>query len=347
VVKREQAAAAAAIAARPREPEFCRLRGSAERIAPGIVFNVPPFVETSVDGQSLAVGFADNPTSAAGIVVDPLSLSVKYAFRRVNAGKVASVVPKVTDGQLSFVVNLENDEFKETRPVAGPPPFTLAHNVEGFVRQRTNERTETIWPLDIDAAITGARLATVDETGYAVTYRQGGVNGSVWLGWLTPEGQSRTAPFAIPTDAKFVGQPSIAASDSTALVAFAGRPNDKDRWQVHLAKSVNASRDVVELTLETPAGGPGGDNIAPSVVGLSAGRFLLQWSEGTVGHWQVRVQTLDEKLRAWGPPISASASDMNAGQGSLWVHGSRAVSLFIVNVGRSAELWAASLDCPR
>lgn len=341
------AAAAAASASKHREPAFCHVVGNAARIAPNIVFNVPPFVETSADGRSLAVGFADNPVSAAGIIVDPVSLSVRYAFRKANSSKVASVVPQVSGGQLSFAVNLDSDPLKDARPVAGPAPFTFSHNVEGFVRQGPSLPTETIWPTDIDAVVTGARLATLDTTGHVVTYRQGGMNGSLWVGWLTPEGRSRTAPFAVPTSAKFIGQPSIAAGGASGLIAFAGRINEKEHWQVHLARVGTGSQQAFEHTFQTPAGGPGGDSIAPSVAALDPGRFLLQWSEGTAGHWQVRVQTLNEQLQPWGPALNTSPSELNAGQGTLWVRGSHAVSLFIVNVGRGAELWAASLDCPR
>ena len=347
VLKKDHTAIASASSAQPRELPLCRLAGTAERIAPNIVFNVPPFVETSADGHSLAVGFADNPTSAAGIIVDPVTLSVKYAFRQASSGRVATVVPRVSDGQLSFIVGLDSDALKDARTVAGPPPFIFAHNVEGFVRQLPGARTETIWPTDIDAAISGARLVTVDQVGHAVTYRQGGVNGSLWVGWLTQDGQSKIVPFVIPTDAKRVGQPSIAVNDAATLVTYAGRLDDKDHWQVHLAKMLVGGRDSIERTFDPPAGGPSGDSIAPSAVGLDGGRFLLQWSEGTAGHWQVRIQTLNENLQALGPPINASPAEMNAGQGLLWVNGSHAVSLFVVNVGRSAELWAASLDCPR
>jgi len=347
VLRKDHAAVASTSSAQPRELPPCRLAGTAERIAPNIVFNVPPFVETTADGRSLAVGFADNLASAAGITVDPVTLSVKYAFRQASSGRVATVVPRVSDGQLSFVVSLDSDVLKDARPVAGPPPFTFAHNVEGFVRQLPGARTETIWPTDIDAAISGARLVTVDQVGHAVTYRQGGVNGSLWVGWLTQDGQSKITPFAIPTDAKRLGQPSIAANDAATLVTYAGRLSDKDHWQVHLAKMLVGGRDPIERTFEPPAGGPGGDSIAPSAVGLDGGRFLLQWSEGAAGHWQVRIQTLNENLQPMGSPINASPAEMNAGQGLLWVNGSHAVSLFVVNVGRSAELWAASLDCPR
>ena len=343
----ENAAPPGQSSARPPPQVVCKLVDSAERLAPSIVFSVPPIVETAVDGRSLAVGFADTPTSAAGILVDPVTRAVKYVFRNATSKRVARVVPLVAGGQQSFSVGWDSDALKDARPVPGPPAFTFGHNIQGFSRQVNDGPPELVWTTDIDAAVSGARLVSVPNVGHAVTYRQGGTSGSIWLGWLTPAGTSRKVPFALQTEAKLIGQPSIAASDATALVSFAGRATDKDRWQVHMFKATADSGDSTEQVLEQPAGGLGGDSIAPAAAGLGSGQFLMQWSEGGSGHWQVRVQTLSATLQPASPAINVSPTDANAGQGVLWVNGTHAVSLFIVNSGRSSELWAASLECPR
>ena len=325
----------------------CSLVASAERIAPSITFNVPPIVETTPDGRALAVGFSDTATSAAGIIVDPVTRSVKYAFRKTSNERVATVVPRIANGQLTFDVAWDSDVLKDARPVAGPPAFVFGHTVEGFSRQVGAARSETVWPTDIDATISGARLITVPNLGHAVTYRQGGKTGTIWVGWLTLDGRSRIAPFAVQTESKLVGQPNIATSGGSTLVTFAGRANDKERWQVHLFKAPADGREQSERVFGQAPDGPGGDSIAPVAAGLGDGRFLLQWSEGSAGHWQVRVQMLSESLQPLGPTMNVSPPDTNAGQGVLWVNGTHAVSLFIVNAGRGAELWAASIECPR
>jgi len=323
----------------------CRQLGNAERLAPSISFNVQPVVATALDGQSLAVGFADSSTSATGILVDPVTHSVKYAFREAGKARVTSVVPRLQGIQWSFAVSRDSDAFKEARVIPGTPDFKFGQTVEGFARQVGNFSPETIWPTDIDAPCTPARVANLAGVGTAVAFRQGGQSGSIQVGWLTKDGHSKFAPKAIKSDAKSVGHPSIATSGSSILVVFAARKSDSDPWAVHTAlvpKDGSAARAQRLATIE---GGPGGDAIAPVAVGFGDGRFILQWSEGTTGHWQVRVQTLDEHLKLWGPPTNVSPPRVNAGQGTLWVNGTNAVSLFIVSVGKGAELWAASLHC--
>ena len=337
------AAAPSSTTSRPTEP--CKLVGSAERLTPSIALNVAPIVATAPDGKWLAVGFADTTNSAAGILVNPLTRSVKYAFREAGSRRVSSVVPRVQGSELTFAVARDTDTFKETRVIIAAPDFSLGQTVEGFSRQGGSANPETIWPTDIDQPCTGPRLISVPNLGHAVTYRQGGQSGSIQVGWLTPDGHSRVAPGPIKTDAKSIGQPNIAVSDSKVLVTFAGRASDAEPWAVHAALVTTAGSSSPAQRLALPAGGPGGDAIAPVAAGLGEGRFILQWSEGATGHRQVRVQTLDAKLQPWGPPVNVSPADTNAGQGVLWVNGVNAVSLFVVNVGRSAELWAASLQC--
>lgn len=337
------AAASSSTPSRPKQP--CRLVGAAERLAPSVALNVAPIVANAPDGKSLAVGFADTANSAAGILVDPITRSVKYAFRQAGASRVASVVPRVQGSQLSFAVARDKEAFKESRVVSGPPEFSFGQTVEGFARQLGQANPETIWPTDIDTPCTGPRLLTISNLGHAVTFRQGGQSGTIQLGWLTLDGRNRIAPRALQTEAKSVGQPAIASSGSRVLVTFAGRASDAEPWAVHAALVPAEGADGRAQRLPLAPGGPGGDAIAPTAAGLGEGRFILQWSEGSAGHWQVRVQTLDAELQPWGPAVNVSPADTNAGQGVLWVNGTTAVSLFVVNVGRSAELWAASLQC--
>jgi hypothetical protein len=328
----------------PRQP--CHLVGVAERLAPSIALNVTPIVANAADGKSLAVGFADTANSAAGILVDPITRSVKYVFREAGTSRVASVVPRLQDEQLSFAVARDKESFKEARFVTGAPDFTLGQSVEGFARQVGSANPETIWTTDIDTPCTGARLVTIAGIGHAVTFRQGGQSGTVQVGWLTPDGHNRAHPMSLTTSAKSVGQPSIAASGAHVLVTFAGRASDSDPWSLHAALWDTAGANASARQLPTATGGPGGDAIAPVAAGLEQGQFILQWSEGSTGHRQVRVQTLDAHLQPLGPAVNVSPTDSNAGQGVLWVNREHAVSLFVVNVGRSAELWAASLQCP-
>ena len=95
-----------------------------------------------------------------------------------------------------------------------------------------------------------------------------------------------------------------------------------------------------------PSGGapPGSEAISPAAAG-AGDRWVLQWTEGTTGQHDVRIQTLDSTLAPVGDPVTVSPRGANAGQGVVWVHGERGVSLFLVTNGRSHELWGAALKC--
>lgn len=325
----------------------CRAVTHAERIAPNVAFQVPPSPKTAGDGQSVAIGFADAATTASGVVVDPVSLSVKYVFRRSESAKIASVVPAITAGRLLFDVALESDKLKDVQSIGGTPPVVFGLSQDGFARQTSGGPVEVVWPVELDVPISGTRLASLQPLGHVVTYRQGGKTGALWAGWLTPDGRNKVLPAPLRTDAKFVGQPSIAAGATSALVTYAARASERDNWQIRMIQLSPDGQQTLEHVFETPTGGPGGEAIAPSAVALDQGRYLLQWSEGTAGKWQVRVQMLGGNLQAEGAPLNVSPPDLNAGQGVLWINGAQALSLFIVNVNRSAELWATPIECPR
>jgi hypothetical protein len=92
--------------------------------------------------------------------------------------------------------------------------------------------------------------------------------------------------------------------------------------------------------------GTGGGAISPALSAIAGGRWLMQWTEGASGQYQVRVQTLTSDLIAFGSPQLVSPKGANAGQGIVAPFEKGALSLFILTTAGHDELWGASLSCP-
>jgi hypothetical protein len=113
---------------------------------------------------------------------------------------------------------------------------------------------------------------------------------------------------------------------------------------VRLAAAPAAGEPTL-VAFETPPGGPGGSSIAPFVGRFGDGEWILQWTEGTSGQYQVRVQRLDQNLAPLGEPHQVSPKGANAGQGALVAVGSKVLSVFIQTTAGHDELWGATLSC--
>jgi hypothetical protein len=94
-----------------------------------------------------------------------------------------------------------------------------------------------------------------------------------------------------------------------------------------------------------PAGGSGGGNIAPAVSALGDNGWLLQWTEGAAGAYQVRLQRLNAKLEPVGDARLVSPKGANAGQGAVIATGSHVLSVYIQTTAGHDELWGASFEC--
>ncbi|HEY5959683.1 MAG TPA: hypothetical protein VIV60_24175, partial [Polyangiaceae bacterium] len=245
----------------------------------------------------------------------------------------------------AFHVVREDSLLKQARAVAASHDFVFGLSESGLSRQPLGAAPEMIWPVEAATPITDPRLSSLVGLGHAVTFRQGGQSGNVMFGWLTEDGRARAGPFVVKSSATFVGTPSAATNGSSAMLAYAGRAAESEPWRIYLAQADvgQPPRPASELT--QPPGGPGGDSIAPNLAALSHGQWLLQWAEGAQGQRQVRIQTLDNEGRPIGMAHTVSPVGSNSGQGLLWTLDASAVSLFVINVGRSAELWAAPITC--
>jgi hypothetical protein len=314
--------------------------------------SVAPIALESSFRKRVAVGFAESATTAAGITVDPLDLSVQFPYREVQDKKILSVVPQILKDSLSFVTVREGIQLSQARALTLDHQLLFGVMTAGLSRMLAGQSPETVWPLDAKTVITDPRIVSISGLGHAVTYREGGQNGEIKLGLLTTTGQSLSTPVTVPSPVSILGTPTIAASTTSAhhpqlLLTFAGRNTETESWSIYLSLVGWSKPPKIAQAFSLPDGGPGADAISPSVTAISDGHWLLQWSEGPTGQRQIRVQLLDGSLRPVGKAHTVSPANTNSGQGLLWVDGNRAVSFFVVSTGKQTELWASSLVCSK
>ena len=329
-------------------PFECLPTRAAQRLSPRISMAVAPLAIEWDKSERIAIGFAESATTAAGITVDPSELGVQFPFRELSDKKLVSITPILLGPKVSFVTVREGIELAQARAVTDSVQFLFGVGNAGFSRQLQGQRPELVWSLEGNSNVTDPRIATAIGLGHAVTYRQGGQNGRIMLGFLTQTGQSFAAPTALTTTASMLGNPTVAVNASTqTIIVFAGRSSETEPWSLFASRAAWGKAPEPAKLLSLREGGPGGDAISPSMVGMPHGYWMLQWSEGQTGQRQVRVQLLDSELRPLGKAHTVSPQGSNSGQGLLWAASTRAVSFFVVSSGKQAELWASALSCSK
>jgi hypothetical protein len=338
--------ASAAPAPPPVPPAGCIIEKPAQRLAPVAFAGVPPVVAVAPDGRHVAIGVATSKDHALGLLLDPAALTAEVGFDQTSAeGAVLGVVPLVHAKTLAFAVDRADAKLAFSRTVDAATPFSIGVGPEGFSRL-TGDTLSVIWPgKSPNPTITTPRVATVQGTGHAVVFRHGGQEGKVLAGWLHEDGTALANLKAVGTDATLAGTPTVSANDGAVLVAFASKLSASEPWRVELATAAHGALPERASVFQVPAGGPGGEAISPSSEGLTKDRFLLQWTEGSAGNRAVRVQILTGDLVPQGEPITLSSPEQNAGQGALFVQGTRAVAMFLVKQETTHELWGATLTC--
>lgn len=294
----------------------------------------------------MLVGFAENATTAVGISVDPIDLDIGIPFREENESRVVSVTPLGSYGSPQFFASRESLPLRKARLVDATRDFLFGLSDTGFSRQFEGGEVDPIWAVDAKTNVTDPRISSISGLAHAITFRRGGQTGAIMLGWLTESGQSLAGPYQLQSEVEFVGTPTLATSSDSALVAFAGRATESAPWSLFLSEAKVGHPPTPAKPIAQPTGGPGGDSISPALISIPNHQWLLQWSEGPQGQRQVRIQTLDSNANPGAVPHTVSPLGSNSGQGLLWSSGRTAVSLFVVSVGRSAELWATPLTCP-
>jgi len=86
--------------------------------------------------------------------------------------------------------------------------------------------------------------------------------------------------------------------------------------------------------------------MAPSLVTLNEGRFLLAWTETGHGRNQVRAQVFDANDRSLGATFDVSPPDAIAGQQQIALtDGGKGAIAYLVARRGAFELVATAVDC--
>ena len=329
----------------PAPNRACSIGTSAKRVSPAIVLSVPPYVSQVPASQRIAIGLATSRTDAAGLTLDAASLDAARTFKQAASAGVVGVVPLTKTGELSFAVDRDDAKLKSARTVDATAPFTVGMNDKGFARVLGDGEPEVVWLGEPEEKITEIRVASIDKVGHALTFRRGGQSGKVLAGWLTPEGKAKTPLSVAKASQPMVGTPTLAANDEAVLLAFATRADEGAKWSVELGSAPHGELPRSMRRLAIPPGGPGGEAISPAATGLPKGGWFIQWTEGSSGKRRVRGQLLDRELVPIGDALDLSPESENSGQGLVLLQNDRVVSMFLVQAGKSHELWATSLSC--
>jgi len=334
------AATEAASALASSAPKGCRLLQPAARLATTVERSVPPVFAEVAHGERVAVGFAPTPKGAAGIIVRLDTLDVERPFEHGGDAATRATVPLVSGGRTTFYVDQADSELTGARTVA--EGVTLGFAGADLVRSSGGKK-DVLWPGAASDKTTEPHVALTPE-GTLVTFRRGGLSGQVLYGWLGKDGRAAGLLAIDAPGVKFSGTPDAAAAGRGGLVAFAGRPNDKADWRIQLANAPQQGKASAR-SFEAPPGGSGGGNIAPAVAALGDDGWLLQWTEGASGQYQVRLARLSRQLEVLGDTRLVSPKGANAGQGSVFASGSRVLSVFVQTTAGHDELWGASFEC--
>jgi hypothetical protein len=295
-----------------------------------------PITAIPLEGGKLALGIADTKTSAAGWVYDPNSGEIQ---RKLDAPAGSGDVTHVTPTE-PLVVDRSSSDFAFAHTLA--PGLALGVGPSGILRRGKDGATGVVWPIATGVRVTPPRVASSDNLHF-VAFRQGGAEGQLMAGWLQRDGAALGEPTSLVGAPKTLGSPNVALTEKEAILLFAARQDKSEPYRVHAARAAIGKPPAAPMVLDLPA--EGGGAIAPSLSPFSRDRFLVQWTDGNVGHYQVHVRILDAALKPLSEPLLVSAKGANAGQGTIATAANAVVSFFIQTTAGHDELWGATLTC--
>ena len=241
----------------------------------------------------------------------------------------------------------KRDKLKPWRTVSSAPPWVFGWAggaISGAAHATDPPRV--FWKLEGDDPPDALRAVTLGEEGGVIAFRR---RGGIFLGSLGKSGVAsgelvQVAGAGAPPGSP-VGAPVLASNGSALAVAFADRASPAEPWAVRVGAAAKGSLPAATSAFAVPPGGPGGAALAPALAGLSDGRWLLVWTEGSGGSHDVRAQTLSAELGPVGEPFTVSLPGANAGQGAAAVASGQGVVAYLSLTEHGYEVWGSAIDC--
>jgi hypothetical protein len=339
---------ALAAAPAPVNAAACRPMGTPARLAEKASKDIPLELLVSSSTEKAHLGFATAANAAHGVVVDLASLQVTPEFTKPPKEKLRAVLP-FGDDAVEFVAQVDghSDKFRPWRIVSVDPPTVIGWSAVGVaVANKANQAPTALWSLEGNDPIETIRVAHTADGGHAIVFRRRGVihGGTMGRDRAAVGEVTRIAGAGAPPGSP-VGTPTVAVNEQSVAVAFADRASSDEPWSIRIGAAPLGSFPATTTPFVVPAGGPGGATLAPALSGLSDGRWLLVWTEGSGGNHDVRGVTLGADLAPIGSAFTVSREGSNAGQGAVALRAGRGLVAYLALTEEGYDVWGTGVDC--
>jgi len=326
----------------------CRVAGTPARLAEKASKDVPLELLVTSSGERVRLGFATSINAAVGVSVDLASLQVTPEFSKPPRDRLRAVIPFGEAGP-EFVAQLEGqaDKLKAWRTISVDPPTVIGWSGSALaVASKAKEAPTPLWPLEGTDPIDVIRAAHTSDRGHAIVFRR---HGAIYGGMIGADraavGELAKIAGAGAPPGSPVGTPTVAVNGQSVAVAFADRASSDEPWSIRIGTAPLGSFPPTTSPFMVPPGGPGGAALAPALSGLSDGRWLLVWTEGSGGAHDVRGMTLGADLAPVGAALTVSREGSNAGQGAVALRAGRGLVAYLSLTEEGYEAWGTSVDC--
>jgi hypothetical protein len=316
-----------------------------KRIAKTVFARVPIVISSYQDQAKLGVGFAETPSLARALVLSPDTLAVEHQKSAPAAAGIVSATAHARDNALDLIVDVEDGRLRLARTFAPGSSLKIGIAPDGIATLDRAGQRRTIWKSDPNAEYTVPRVDGSSKLGHFVALRRGGAGGELVAGWLAPDATARSELSAVEVPSAQLGTPSAAVGSSGVLLAAAARPDQQAPWDLMLGAAPPGKSPQRLNALAIARASVSTQRMSPAGAALSDGRWALQFTERTARGHVVRVALLDSRLEPLTEPVTVSPDGADSGQGELWAHDDRMVSLYLVKVAAGHELWASSVIC--